>query len=471
MSDWLKVGLLMICLLFFAACGGGGGSSSAPTTPLVSKPVASFTMNVNGLTVAFTDASTNNPVSWSWIFGDGATSTEQNPTHTYAAGSYTPSLVATNAAGSSAKFEATINVSAPPTTILKLEPFPALNPEVIPVLVNKAFYDEHPDVVKNAGAAISEVSAVFAKNTAKRYQVGQVKSYTNAQFDAIQTDQSNYYDNNFPGSPKYGGTTLVYFIYKDRSEIPAYITSQYSYTFTTTRVINGKMYYTIYKAEDEKTVLLGRSEIEKISPTYFDNVIKSTCEEFMHTLAGGSREWYGIVFRDRTGIAPILADYDLNVLYPKEPMTVFSDGTGTIFSPLNAWWATNNANHQVDMWQVVNNLPKMIKVKVVDSLGNPITGAPVSVFGTLTNTVDPNSKNGAANYYIQPFPQPLLQSVLSDANGEVVINNDFSNWNGKIIKAASGTKVGGTTMTTVELEERRWKDGFIQSYTKTITVR
>jgi PKD repeat protein len=53
------------------------------------------------LTVVFTDASTNNPTSWSWIFGDGGTSTAQNPSHTYtAAGTYTVTLTATNAYGS-----------------------------------------------------------------------------------------------------------------------------------------------------------------------------------------------------------------------------------------------------------------------------------------------------------------------------------------------------------------------------------
>lgn len=52
------------------------------------------------LTVAFTDRSTGYPVSWNWNFGDGQSSVEQNPTHTYwAGGDYTVSLVATNEYG------------------------------------------------------------------------------------------------------------------------------------------------------------------------------------------------------------------------------------------------------------------------------------------------------------------------------------------------------------------------------------
>lgn len=53
------------------------------------------------LVVQFTDLSTGDPASWSWVFGDGGTATTQNPGHTYnAAGTYTVSLTATNAQGS-----------------------------------------------------------------------------------------------------------------------------------------------------------------------------------------------------------------------------------------------------------------------------------------------------------------------------------------------------------------------------------
>ena len=43
--------------------------------------------------VTFTDISTGNPTSWFWSFGDGNTSTEQNPVHTYTSpGNYTVTL-------------------------------------------------------------------------------------------------------------------------------------------------------------------------------------------------------------------------------------------------------------------------------------------------------------------------------------------------------------------------------------------
>ncbi len=71
------------------------------TVTIISIPVAafSFTGETTG-TVDFTDNSTNSPTSWAWDFGDGNTSTMQNPQHTYAVfGAYNVCLTVTNSAG------------------------------------------------------------------------------------------------------------------------------------------------------------------------------------------------------------------------------------------------------------------------------------------------------------------------------------------------------------------------------------
>ena len=68
-------------------------------------PTADFTVdNTNplvGESINFTDLSSGVPSSWSWDFGDGSgTSTLQNPSYAYpAAGTYTVTLIATNAYG------------------------------------------------------------------------------------------------------------------------------------------------------------------------------------------------------------------------------------------------------------------------------------------------------------------------------------------------------------------------------------
>jgi len=74
--------------------------SSGGSEPPNNSPTADFTYTTTGLTVDFTDKSTDSDGSiaaWYWNFGDGNFSTEQNPTHTYAnGGTYTVSLTVTD---------------------------------------------------------------------------------------------------------------------------------------------------------------------------------------------------------------------------------------------------------------------------------------------------------------------------------------------------------------------------------------
>lgn len=66
-------------------------------------PTANFSPNSASAcitTMAFTDNSTDIPQSWYWTFGDGGSSTVQNPVHTYSnSGVYTVKLVVTNNIG------------------------------------------------------------------------------------------------------------------------------------------------------------------------------------------------------------------------------------------------------------------------------------------------------------------------------------------------------------------------------------
>lgn len=94
---------------------------SADTSKFVSvslgeAPQADFTFQTDGLRALFTDASTNRPTSWLWDFGDGGSSTAQNPEHAYSqAGTFNVTLTATNSAGTSSKSKfVTVSLGEPP---------------------------------------------------------------------------------------------------------------------------------------------------------------------------------------------------------------------------------------------------------------------------------------------------------------------------------------------------------------------
>ncbi|AKB49259.1 Chitin binding protein (plasmid) [Methanosarcina barkeri str. Wiesmoor] len=86
-------------------------------------PVANFTASVTSgaapLSVQFNDSS-ENATAWSWDFGDGQTSTVQNPSHTYSIpGTYTVSLNVSNADGYNISTKSnliTVNPNTPPVT-------------------------------------------------------------------------------------------------------------------------------------------------------------------------------------------------------------------------------------------------------------------------------------------------------------------------------------------------------------------
>ena len=85
------------------ATNRSGASSTATATVTVHYPdlTADFSASAGGslapTTLAFKDSSSGDPTEWSWSFGDGGTSTEQNPRHEYPrAGDYEVTLTASN---------------------------------------------------------------------------------------------------------------------------------------------------------------------------------------------------------------------------------------------------------------------------------------------------------------------------------------------------------------------------------------
>jgi len=94
----MRRGILVVAImaLLVASVGVAG---CAEEKEINADFTGSPTFGTPPLEVQFIDESTGEITQWAWDFGDGGTSTERSPSHTYsAAGEYTVSLTVTAAA-------------------------------------------------------------------------------------------------------------------------------------------------------------------------------------------------------------------------------------------------------------------------------------------------------------------------------------------------------------------------------------
>lgn len=124
---YASTGTYSVCLTATNSAGSNTVCMSVTIT-ITSIPVAAFSfMGETSGTVDFTDNSTNSPTSWAWDFGDGNTSSMQNPQHTYSTfGTYNVCLTATNSAGSNTVCQDVVATVAPVAVFTFLIPSPGI---------------------------------------------------------------------------------------------------------------------------------------------------------------------------------------------------------------------------------------------------------------------------------------------------------------------------------------------------------
>ncbi len=92
-------GYYYVTLRVFNLAGSNQKTQLVNLNAFLPDPYFIYTEGEN-YTINFQDISTGNPTSWNWIFGDGGTSTLQNPSHQYPAmGTYSVMFKVTNNAG------------------------------------------------------------------------------------------------------------------------------------------------------------------------------------------------------------------------------------------------------------------------------------------------------------------------------------------------------------------------------------
>ncbi|MCP3917825.1 MAG: S8 family serine peptidase, partial [bacterium] len=120
------------------------GTTGAPGAPAAEFSGVPTSGNAP-LAVAFTDLSSGTVTTRSWNFGDGVTSTAQNPSHTYTLqGNYTVSLTVTGPGGSDTETKTNyISVGAPPGPGVSDGSFESQIPSTVPLTPWSIFGGDH----------------------------------------------------------------------------------------------------------------------------------------------------------------------------------------------------------------------------------------------------------------------------------------------------------------------------------------
>jgi PKD repeat protein len=100
--------------VILTATGAGGTNGATKTINVTGSPVADFTVNATGIrapaVITFTNTSQNG-VAYFWDFGNGQTSTLQNPTPTFATGgTFSVTLVVTGQGGLTSRVNKSVTV-------------------------------------------------------------------------------------------------------------------------------------------------------------------------------------------------------------------------------------------------------------------------------------------------------------------------------------------------------------------------
>ena len=123
-----------LTLVTYPAFFEGLASSFSISPAVIAKFSVSRPEGPASFTVSFQDLSAGSPESWSWDFGDGSRSAEQNPVHQYSApGSFTVSLTARKGDQSDTQVQPNAAVALPPRVIADFTASPLSGPAPLKV--------------------------------------------------------------------------------------------------------------------------------------------------------------------------------------------------------------------------------------------------------------------------------------------------------------------------------------------------
>ena len=193
----------------------GSAPPAAPVADFTGTPTSGNTP----LTVSFSDASTGSISSRSWNFGDGATSSATNPSHTYtAAGAYTVTLTVAGPGGSDTRTRTNyINVATaptPPTANFTATPTSGETPLVV------AFSDTSSGSISSYSWNFGDGGTSTSANPSHTYTVAGTYTVSLTATGPGGSDTETKTNLITVTSPPTGGTIWRYFSFTNNSVVP-----------------------------------------------------------------------------------------------------------------------------------------------------------------------------------------------------------------------------------------------------------
>lgn len=168
--------------MYYLQVDGYNGDEGSLNIDLSEPLVADWSSSATNLDVDFTDASSaaGSIVSWDWDFGDGNVSTDQNPSHSYAAANtYTVCLTVTDDAGCSTTYCEDVTVTDIPTSIAEavengMEVFPNPSNGEFVVAIRGVEADVQIIVMDVTGRQVYNEGVALSGNFRKDVNLGSV---------------------------------------------------------------------------------------------------------------------------------------------------------------------------------------------------------------------------------------------------------------------------------------------------------
>jgi len=337
--------------------------------------------------------------------------------------------------------------------------------EKITIAVNDSYVNNFPNYQRKLKDAVDFINVVLNRNekNQKWFSIGKIEMYADKDITSIYDggvkNKKFIFDNKFPFSY---GTTLVLFIASEEGRKPRPFDGSVSSAFQRTEILeDGRKLETIYIADNAFSQY--GSPFTDLVPGTKQYEWRAACllHEFGHAMGLAEEELYRYYFGDSSGVLPKLPDY-----YPwLQAKELINDPMVEVampfkFSELNSQIINGNAEHTFDKDQIMQGIPHVIRVRVVDENGNSVKDATVKVFAALWGDLWTNRK-------IEE-PIPLLEITTNCFGGAQIDSDDFEvstykgltfthrfsrNLAAKIIKASFDGKYAGAYLTLYDLEK------------------